>query len=126
MKRQEIDAVILGWCSYQQGGRVQAVRPEGFETGGSGDGWDEEQWCFWRVEDAITKYAEAYSKLNSSYGRRASRQMRDWMLELFWESVGYPKFGEWEAMVAMEVEQFRRLVKAEVEKNPRLRTYHEV
>ncbi len=123
MRKQEIDAVILGWCSYQQGGRVQAVRPEGLQTGGEGDGWDEEQWCFWRVEEAIVKYVEAFSKLDPTYGRRASKQVREWLTELFWDSIQFDKYGDWAAMVAMEVHQFRRLLRIEVEKNPRVRVF---
>jgi hypothetical protein len=113
------DSVILGWCSYQKGGRITNVSPDGFESHGEGDGWDEEQWCYWRVEGALGKYSESYAKLKRGYEFRACKQMRSWLKDVFWESEPMSSFGDWESMVHMEILRFKKLVDEEIKQNPK-------
>lgn len=123
---QKTNAIIIGWCSFQKGGRISNVRPDGYESGGSGDGWNEEQWCSHIVETALGAYGEAYGKLKPEYARRAAGQMRDWLREIFWDSVDMSVYGSAEPMVVREVSGFRRLVESEAQKNPRLKTFEVV
>ena len=117
--KADVPGVILGWCSYQQGGRVDGVRPDGYKCGQDGDAWDEEQWCFWTVEDAMVKYGELVRKADSTYAPRAIKQMRSWLIDIIWDSTPLGKFGEWDVMVGLEMYRFRCLVAREIEKNPR-------
>lgn len=114
-----VNQVIIGWCSYQKGGRITNVQPDGYESGGDGDEWNEELWCHWRIEESLAKYNEAYEKLNRGYGLRASKQMRTWLYEIFWDSVEPSVYKDSEPMVVREVSNFRRLVEEQIKLNPK-------
>jgi hypothetical protein len=120
---QKTNAIIIGWCSFQKGGRITNVKPEGYESHGEGDGWDEEQWCYHTVESALGVYNKAYEKLNKGYGLRASKQMRDWLQDIFWDAIDMRLYQGSEPLVVLEVSRFREMVETQAKTRPRLKTY---
>jgi hypothetical protein len=114
---QEAVKAIIGWCAFNSGGRVQGTRPEGYETVGEGNEWNEEMWCHDRVEASIMIYKEAYTL--HGYGNIAGQQLRKWLKTFFWESEPLAKVGPYEHLLALELLRFKKVVSSECLKNPR-------
>lgn len=114
---KEAVKAILGWCAFNSGGRVTGTRPEGYETKNMGDGWNEEMWCYDRVEATLRAYKEAYQPFG--YANIAAMQMRRWLNMIFWDSVELSKMGEFEHVVFAEIVRFKKMVKEEADKHPR-------
>lgn len=117
MDNQEAIKAIIGWLSYKSGGRVDGVKPEGFETAGEGDGWNEELWCYDRVEAALGVYKQAFQAIG--YLNLSGSYLRHWLKDLYWESKPLTKHRDYEHLVAMEIAKFKELVQTEVARNPR-------
>jgi hypothetical protein len=112
---------IIGWCSFGEGSRITTVKPEGYESHGDGDAWNEEMWCHDRVEAAILAYKKFY--LTAGYSNIAAMQLRKWVKAIFWESKELSAFREYEHLVVAEIVRFKKLVAEDVKANPRPRFY---
>ena len=113
---QEATKAVMGWLAFNDGGRVKSVQPDGYNTAGDGDAWNEEMWCFDRVEASIGVYGTCF-KGNSNI---AKQELRRLLKAVYWESVE-PK--EYPCLVELGLGVFLRHLERECQANPRLRVY---
>jgi hypothetical protein len=115
-KHDEARKAVMGWLAFNDGGNVKGVRPDGYGNKGEGDGWNEELWCFDRVEQAIGVYGGCF-KGNSNI---AKQELRRLLKAVYWESTE-PK--EYPCLVELGLGVFLRHLERECQANPRLRVY---
>jgi hypothetical protein len=111
---QAENEIIVGWCAKSHGGPVKDIFPDGYNSKGGEQGFDHEQWCWERVNNALAKYRDFYKRTGMQDW--AVELMRDWLVSFYWD--GDRMEGKWSHLVYMEIERFKLLVREEARANP--------